>query len=65
MLGVAVAVAIWRGGAAYLISSWIITASVGVAVGALVALIQLFNGGWAVSTGATMCHSRGTSFSTR
>lgn len=65
MLGVTAARVIVLGGLAYLISSWIFGTTVGVVVGAAVALLQLMNGSWAVSTGATTCHSCGTTFETR
>jgi hypothetical protein len=53
------------GGAAYLLLAWLWSPTAGLVAAALVGAKQLLGGAWAVSSGATTCHSCGQTFTTR
>jgi hypothetical protein len=65
VLGITLVRVVIIGGGALLIGSWMFGPTFGLIVGVIVGGIQLMNGGWAVSTGATTCHACGTTFQTR
>jgi hypothetical protein len=65
MMGVTLARVVLLGGGALLIGSWLFSPTLGLIAGVIVGGLQLMNGGWAVSTGATTCHRCGTTFETR
>ena len=53
------------GGGAFIVASWIFGSTIGLIAGVVVGGMQLANGGWAVSSGATTCHQCGATFETR
>jgi hypothetical protein len=65
MLGITLVRAVLFGGGALFIGSWLFSPTFGLIAGAIVGGLQLMNGGWAVSTGATTCHRCGATFETR
>jgi len=65
VLGITLARVVLLGGGALVIGSWLFSATFGLIAGVIVGGLQLMNGGWAVSTGATTCHRCGTTFETR
>jgi hypothetical protein len=65
VLGITLVRVVILGGGALLIGSWMFGPTFGLIVGVIVGGMQLMNGGWAVSTGATTCHACGMTFQTR
>jgi hypothetical protein len=65
VLGITLVRVVLLGGGALVIGSWLFSATFGLIAGVIVGGLQLMNGGWAVSTGATTCHRCGTTFETR
>lgn len=65
VFGITIVRTVLFGGGALLIGSWLFGSTFGLIAGVIVGGLQLMNGGWAVSTGATTCHQCGTTFQTR
>jgi hypothetical protein len=65
VVGITLVRVVLLGGGALVIGSWLFSPTFGLIAGVIVGGLQLMNGGWAVSTGATTCHRCGTTFETR